>query len=1235
MKKIYVNENKLHLLNEGLYDNFSVEDADIIYYNKYQENWGDDEEEDMKDVYNILIYDMDGNQIYEEDGLLSYELDDLLGEDISYKICNNEGEINRNQQLKQYYPYCLSDFNSHTFGDINETAKKLFKNQLCDYFPNLHGYIMQDGTCINLGYDDHNTICKIPQINDKWEFIALGNIRCSESFFDLIQEPTYQQKLALRKLIANSNDLSVDIFSEDSDSPLTSAIYNGNPEPSYVLGEISRFFDEGIKLQGGYGMYESKNIKGKQLNEFFYRENQSNADNVIVKDLNLHLWWEDSGAYPFGWFDDVLYIGDESTMHSSPTLKALHDEINNRILNDGCEAIIDGTFNDEVDGYSKYKFLEHPDDVEYREENESEEDKEDFYYEPYFNEYNYLINDNITYNHTSDELDYKLQEMDISGRYWVYDKVISFWSSMDSEMMDKCIKDLIKHTNIDFYEFMYVYEDYDNNEIKYCTVREFINSENDIEFKADDRENKGIHLMKPKEKSEALMDFKRNRNDVNFKKLGKIPMAQYHNMIYQEGRIIESNSPDSMDYFGKKLSYEDNDAYAFIIVNNDNKLDVEMCENGGSTHFMLVRNLASKMIGFNSYSEFNDYLYDEALPQEFDDWKGELDNTINDIRKEIVYEGRYWCNEEIISFWDKTPPRLIIRDILDEISSKLSLMINKPKVSIGDYIIPYDEYNYTEIIKNDKFKLNTAKSDEELRNIHLMKQNDKRSALKDFRDNRSRVQSDKLGNITMAQYHNMIYQEDLENETEVLNENTFNNWFRKSVLVNDIGEPIKMYHGSNSEFDEFKKEYIGSFGAYEGYGFNFTPFRGRAESYNNSNVIEAYLRCENPMTSKSNKISINNLMSIIKELDYGKPYTDTIVAAYEQPTYREKWDKSYYRRALPVAANKIFEYNEYGDAGLYAEICLNGNGDKYKVIDLFERLGYDSVIFYDNDDRIKTVIVFEPNQIKKVTNTTFNDKSNIMSENFEFEVEPNDVDLSSFKMKETLNVDIWDNFETINSKVRLKLLDIADDFYNSLEINYIKPIDIVLTGSICNFNWSKFSDIDLHIVIDFNEISEKHEMVQEYLDAKKNEWNNQHEDLTIYGFNVELYVQNSHDFDVVDGTYSLEKNKWLKKPIREKLRPIDERKHKIQVVASDIMTKIDDMEEMFEKCDDKHKLEVLSNKIDKMLFNLKTIRKNGLNSKSAEMSIGNIIYKILRRTDYFDKLWHLKIKLYDKINSIF
>lgn len=261
-------------------------------------------------------------------------------------------------------------------------------------------------------------------------------------------------------------------------------------------------------------------------------------------------------------------------------------------------------------------------------------------------------------------------------------------------------------------------------------------------------------------------------------------------------------------------------------------------------------------------------------------------------------------------------------------------------------------------------------------------------------------------------------------------------------------------------------------------------------------------------------------------------------------------------------------------------------------------------------------------------------KKKYLSENYQYEYAKNDVDMTSFEKQNELNQDIWDSEDKLNSRVRLKLLDIADDFIETLGISWIKPIDIILTGSLCNYNWSRYSDVDLHIVIDFNEISKKTEFVQEYFNAKKTQWNDLHTDLTIFGFNVELYVENIDNDSVRGGIYSLEKDEWIKKPSSKNISKISSSKEeKIKYFASYFLTKIEDIEDEFNGPLDDVILRKLSNKCDKLIKTLQTIRKNGLKEK-GEMSVGNIIYKICRRTNYLDKLYDLKIKIYDKINSL-
>lgn len=254
-------------------------------------------------------------------------------------------------------------------------------------------------------------------------------------------------------------------------------------------------------------------------------------------------------------------------------------------------------------------------------------------------------------------------------------------------------------------------------------------------------------------------------------------------------------------------------------------------------------------------------------------------------------------------------------------------------------------------------------------------------------------------------------------------------------------------------------------------------------------------------------------------------------------------------------------------------------------------------------------------------------------ENIQYEVEPEEVDLSSFKKQEQLNPQIWKNENTIDSRVRLQLLDIADDFYDSLEVSFAEPRDIILTGSICNFNWSDKSDIDLHIVLDFKEIGENISLIEDYFNTKKNEWNQNHQNLQIFGFNVEVYVEDVNATKVSNGIYSLEKNKWIKKPNFNEVDDITPMSQDLKVLSSKLMTYIDDLKDEFNKTYDLTVIEDIKDTLDYIWDFVKVMRKESL-SKEGEYSKGNIIYKILRRNGYLDQIFTLNNDIYDKLNSI-
>ena len=141
------------------------------------------------------------------------------------------------------------------------------------------------------------------------------------------------------------------------------------------------------------------------------------------------------------------------------------------------------------------------------------------------------------------------------------------------------------------------------------------------------------------------------------------------------------------------------------------------------------------------------------------------------------------------------------------------------------------------------------------------------------------------------------------------------------------------------------------------------------------------------------------------------------------------------------------------------------------------------------------------------------------------------IDLSSFKVKKTLNPKVFDKDKKMYSDVRSRLLMIADDFFETLDIGWVDLDDVILTGSLANYNWSKFSDVDLHILLQFEDVDKNVDLVREYFNSKKNLWNEKH-DITIKGYDVELYLQDTHESHVSSGVYSVMWDGWVVKPER-------------------------------------------------------------------------------------------------------
>lgn len=248
------------------------------------------------------------------------------------------------------------------------------------------------------------------------------------------------------------------------------------------------------------------------------------------------------------------------------------------------------------------------------------------------------------------------------------------------------------------------------------------------------------------------------------------------------------------------------------------------------------------------------------------------------------------------------------------------------------------------------------------------------------------------------------------------------------------------------------------------------------------------------------------------------------------------------------------------------------------------------------------------------------------------EIEASAIDMKPFKVKDKLNPEFFNGNGELNSQIRMKLLDIADDFIKELEVKWVKPTDIVLTGSIANYNWSKYSDVDIHIIYDYNEVYKKPDFVKDYFNSKKELWNKTHDELTIKDFPVEISVENISEPAQSTGVYSLEKNKWVKEP--KNLNDSNLNKEYIKSFCAKQMTKLDSLFDEMDKEKDNTKLKKLSDKIKGIYTKLKDMRAEGLGSKEKEMSAGNIIWKVVKHMGYIEKVWDYINNVYDRSNTI-
>jgi|TARA_Y100000287_G_scaffold62768_1_gene49579 hypothetical protein len=205
-----------------------------------------------------------------------------------------------------------------------------------------------------------------------------------------------------------------------------------------------------------------------------------------------------------------------------------------------------------------------------------------------------------------------------------------------------------------------------------------------------------------------------------------------------------------------------------------------------------------------------------------------------------------------------------------------------------------------------------------------------------------------------------------------------------------------------------------------------------------------------------------------------------------------------------------------------------------------------------------------------------------------------------------LNIKFWHE-RSLRPEVREKLLQIGYKWAEFAKIPFEAIKDMILVGGNANYNYTRFSDLDLHLVVDKSKIADCPELLDDYLRDKKKLWALVH-DIKIYSHPVELYAQDENDpLPANQGVYSIIKGEWILEPRQTEVNlsdPLLFRKVRAMV------EKIDDLIE--NEADDSDVLRKLQKRIRDMRAS--AIQQGG------EFALENLVFKELRNLGYLDKL---------------
>ena len=402
------------------------------------------------------------NDTYHHMGYDYADYDDMVntfGEELTYEIID-EIDSNGSYRIETSELYNSEEFDVNNPDELNNIAMKILNHG--EYYKGCRGFILTNGVIVYTPAE-HNMVSQINGIRGTFDFIKKGNIRILNQSIDLSKQPTPEQREVLRKVIASysNEELYVDIMDGNGECGSTYV----KPDWRYVMGEIDRYFREGVRPQGKINENVNNQLAGFSFDGLPDLMTLWHGDNAVAE-----YRYCDSTAHPFVIYQGKLYVGDN---------QETHEQVKGRIQGFEWDS-------ESIDGRIWVKAKS--------------------------NEFNYAV--------------------------------VSFWGVNISINAKPYIYELADKLNVNPSKIVVVYEadsDLSGDMSEPVLLSDW--NGNVHSLSQEEGEQRNIHMMNAKEKHDNTSNFRKSRDSKIGKKLTndkgvEMPMAQYHNMIYQESKNI-------------------------------------------------------------------------------------------------------------------------------------------------------------------------------------------------------------------------------------------------------------------------------------------------------------------------------------------------------------------------------------------------------------------------------------------------------------------------------------------------------------------------------------------------------------------------------------------------------------------------------------------------------------------------------------------------------------------------